>query len=59
MSDLVLTIRVHDPDEKKDHKMSACWVRINLDRANIGTSAEKLAEQLVPHLKEIKNLRLA
>jgi hypothetical protein len=57
-SDLILTLRVHDPDEKKNAAMSACWASIHIDRANIGQPAAKIAEQLIPLLKQIKNMRL-
>jgi hypothetical protein len=55
---LTLVIRVHDPKEKRDASMSACWATVKLDRSFVGTSAEKLAAQLVPTLKGIKNLKL-
>jgi hypothetical protein len=56
--DLTLVIRVHDPKEKRDPTMSACWITIKISRSTVGTSAESLAKQLIPLLKQIKNLRL-
>lgn len=56
--ELVLTIRVHDAAERTDATMSACWATAKIDRAVIGSSAESLAKQLIPLLKQIKNLKL-
>lgn len=56
--ELTITIRVHDPLEKKDAKLSAYWVVEKIDRSVIGTSAEALAKQLVPLLQKLENLKL-
>jgi hypothetical protein len=56
--DLTLVVRVHDPLEKSDPSMSACWATTKISRSVVGTSAEALAEQLIPLLKQIKNLKL-
>lgn len=57
-NELTITIRVHDPLEKKDAKLSACWAVEKIDRSAIGTSAEVLAKQLVPLLQKLENLKL-
>lgn len=57
-NELLITVRVFDPLEKKDPTLSACWETIKLDRAIIGASAEELAKQLMPVLKRLKNLKL-
>lgn len=57
--DLVLTIRVHDPLEKKDHTLSASWVTVRIPRADIGMATTGfLGRYIRPALKQLKNLRL-
>lgn len=57
--ELTLTIRVHDPKEKKDATKSACWETVKIDRAAISLSADVFCQQfVVPALKKIKNLKL-
>jgi hypothetical protein len=56
---LTLVIRVHDPKEKRDASVSACWATVKIDRAAISLSAEVFAQKyVVPALKTLKNLRL-
>jgi hypothetical protein len=61
--ELTLTIRVHDPKEKHDATLSACWQKVKIPRDQVQSgvlSAEKFAEvYVVPMLKGIKNLKLA
>ncbi len=57
--ELVLTIRVHDPAEKQDATLSACWQTIRIDRAAISLPADVFAQEFViPALKQLKNLKL-
>jgi hypothetical protein len=54
-----LTIRVHDPLEKADPSMSACWVQVKVPRAAIGiSSADFIAKYISPVIKQISNLKL-
>lgn len=55
--ELTITVRVHDPLEKKDPSMSACWATAKIPRDNIGKAAP-LAAILMALLKQLKNLKL-
>jgi hypothetical protein len=62
--ELTLTIRVHDPKEKRDPSMSACWVTVRIPRVDVqGLAALTvdafLEKYVVPALGGIKNLGLA
>jgi hypothetical protein len=62
--ELTLTIRVHDPKEKRDASMSACWATVRIPRVDLqGAAALSVADftakYVVPALEGIKNLQLA
>ena len=58
---VILSLRVHDGAEKKDASLSSCWVKIQIDRADIGalTAETFAAKYIVPNLVELQNLRIA
>jgi hypothetical protein len=61
--ELTLTIRVHDPKEKRDASMSACWATVRIPRVDVqGAAALSVADftakYVVPALEGIKNLGL-
>lgn len=61
--ELTLTIRVHDPKEKRDASMSACWVVVKVDRTDAQGGAALSEEAFVakyvnPALSRLKNLGL-
>lgn len=56
---LTLTIRVHDPQEKLDATMSACWVVVKVDRADVQMQvADFVAKYVSANLQSLKNLKL-
>jgi hypothetical protein len=58
--ELTLTIRVHDPKEKHDPALSACWATVRVDRAAISLPMDVFIQQFVePALKQIKSLKFA
>ncbi len=58
--DLVLTIRVHDPIEKKDASKAACWTLVKVPRADANLpAAEFIAKYIHPELSKLGNLSLA
>jgi hypothetical protein len=57
--ELTLTIRVHDPLERHDPSLSACWATVKIDRAAIRLPMDVFIQQFVaPALKQLKNLNL-
>lgn len=55
MSDLTLTIRIHDGDEKKDHLKAAEWVVVQVPRESLGMSkADFLQKVIAPALDRFK-----
>jgi hypothetical protein len=56
---LTLTLRLHDPLEKKDHEMSASWAVIEVDRMDLNLSAQAfVTKYIAPHLTKLKQLKL-
>ena len=56
---LTLSIRVHDPKEKQDATMSACWAVVKVPRADISIPLDQFIEKHVkPALAQIKNIKL-
>lgn len=60
MSDtLTLTIRLHDPKEKKDPELSASWAVIEVPREDLEIGlADFLEKHVTPHLLKLKQLKL-
>ena len=60
MSDtLTLTIRLHDPREKKVPELSASWARIEVPREDLQMNgADFIAKHIAPHLVHLKQLKL-
>lgn len=60
--ELTLTIRVHDPKEKKDATYSACWQTVKVPREDAQSgnlTADTFAiNHIIPALKNLKNLKL-
>jgi len=61
--ELTLTIRVHDPKEKRDASMSACWAVVKVERADVQGDAALSAfafvkKYVTPALSQLKNLGL-
>lgn len=53
---LTLTLRLHDPKEKKDHQLAASWVTIEVDRADLALApSDFAAKYLVPRVKELEH----
>ena len=56
---LTLTIRVFDPQEKVDATMSACWVVVKVDRADVQMPASDfISKYVTANLQSLKNLKL-
>jgi hypothetical protein len=59
--DLTLTIRVHDPLEKKDAAKSASWAVVKIPRADVGgtlSGFDFLAKHVQPALSKLVNVKL-
>jgi len=57
---LTLTIRLHDPLEKKDHEQSASWAVIEVAREDLTLSPDTfMARYIAPHLTKLKQLKLS
>jgi hypothetical protein len=57
--DITLTIRSHDPLEKRDVSMSACWINVKIPRQAIGSNLANFVELFItPNLGKLKNLKL-
>lgn len=56
--ELTLTIRVHDPLERKDPKKSACWVVVKVLRGDIGMPAAAFVEKYIAPNLTHGNLKL-
>ena len=55
---LTLTVRLHDPKEKQDHKLSASWVVISVPRADLAMSApEFAAKHLLPAVEQLEHFK--
>ena len=56
---LTLTIRLHDPKEKKDATKSATWTIVKVSRPDLSlTAAEFVAKYVTPNLGNLKQLKL-
>ena len=56
---LNLVIRIHDPKEKNDSLLSACWTKVSIPRSDIGLTAEEFAaKHIIPELKRLRILKL-
>jgi hypothetical protein len=56
---LTLTLRLHDPKEKKDHKLSASWVTVNVAREDLEISAvDFITRYIAPNLASLAQLKL-
>ena len=54
---LTLTIRLHDPKEKKDPKKAAQWVTVKVYRGDLSLPKQEFIQKYIaPKLAEIKNL---
>jgi hypothetical protein len=47
---LTLTIRLHDPKEKKDHKQSASWVVAQIDRDHLSMETQQFFDYYIKHM---------
>lgn len=57
---LTLTIRLHDPLEKKDAAKATSWVVIEVDREHLGTSEDEFIERYVrPALPQLRPLKIS
>ncbi len=57
--EFTLTLRLHDPLEKKDPAQSACWAVIQVPREDVNLpAAEFIAKHIAPHLTHLKQLKL-
>jgi len=57
---LTLTLRLHDPDEKRDATKSTSWVVLNLPRADLAMKQDDfLAKYITPNLAQLKQLQLS
>lgn len=55
---LTLTVRLHDPKEKVNHKLSASWVVIPVPRADLAMSApEFAAKHLLPAVEKLEHFK--
>ncbi|HEY1800088.1 MAG TPA: hypothetical protein VGG46_04060 [Terriglobales bacterium] len=55
---LTLTIRIHDPKEKKDAKLAASWVVVEVSREDLKLAPEQFAAKYVtPKLAELEQLK--
>jgi hypothetical protein len=56
---LTLTIRLHDPQEKKDATKSACWAVVKVPRTDLAISASEFMQKYIqPNLGSLKQLKL-
>lgn len=56
---LKLTIRLHDPREKKDAKLSSSWVRIDVPREDMALTPEDFATKyLVPAVPQLEHFKM-
>jgi hypothetical protein len=59
MSALTFSLRLHDPDEKRDASKSSSWVMVNVSREDLTMDEGHFIEKYVrPSLKELKQLQL-
>ena len=57
LDNLTLTIRLHDPKEKKNAKLSASWVTVQVPRADLALSPEEFAaKHITPRVKDLEQL---
>lgn len=55
---LTLTVRLHDPKEKQNHKLSASWVVIKVPREDLAMSApEFAAKHLLPAVEKLEHFK--
>lgn len=55
---LTLTIRLHDPKEKKDEKLSASWVVLQVPREDLQLSKDEFTSKyLAPTLDELAHMK--
>ena len=55
---LTLTIRLHDPKEKNDPALSASWVVIPVDRADLALEPPDFAAKyLLPAVPELEHFK--
>ena len=53
---LTLTVRLHDPKEKNDAALSACWATVKIPRGDLELSAEDFAKKyIVPLVDQLEN----
>jgi len=53
---LTLSLRLHDPLEKKNARLSASWVVLQVPRADLDLAPEDFAaKHLVPRVKELEH----
>lgn len=55
---LTLTVRLHDPKEKKNAKLSASWVLINVPREDLTMSpGDFAAKHLLPAVEKLEHFK--
>jgi hypothetical protein len=55
---LTLTVRLHDPVEKKNAKLSASWAVIAVPRADLALSAAEFgAKHLLPAVEKLEHFK--
>jgi hypothetical protein len=56
---LTLTIRLYDPQEKKDATKSACWAVVKVARVDLEMPAAQFIQKYIqPNLGSLKQLKL-
>ncbi len=57
---LTLTVRLHDPKEKKNANLAACWVVIEVPREDLALSPpEFAAKHLLPAVSQLEHFKHA
>lgn len=60
MADLTLTIRLHDPEEKQDHKKAASWVVLSIPREDLDLAhTEFIAKHIVEAIPQLSQFKAA
>ena len=55
---LTLTVRLHDPKEKNNAKLSASWVLINVPREDLAMSPQDFgAKHLLPAVEQLEHFK--
>lgn len=55
---LTLTLRLHDPKEKKDAKLAASWVVLQVPRADLALAPEEFAaKHLIDAVRSLEHFQ--